>query len=98
MLAAHFKLEPGAIDMANKRAADPAYQFNAEEIQFRQMYAIYWVIVLLLLLAIILLAAVDFMAIRRFGLRHFRQIQADRRAMIEGELARIRSQRNGHDG
>jgi hypothetical protein len=98
MLAAHFKLEPGAIDMANKRAADPAYQFNAEEIQFRQTYAIYWVTVLLLLLAIILLAAVDFMAIRRFGLRHFRQIQADRRAMIKGELARIRSQRNGHDG
>jgi hypothetical protein len=54
--------------------------------------------VLILLMSIIFLAAIDFFAIRRFGLRHYRQIQADRRAMIEGELTRIRSQRNGHGG
>jgi hypothetical protein len=98
MLAAHFKLEPGAIDLANKRAENPAYQFTVEEQQTRFYYAVYWGIVLILLMSIIFLAAIDFFAIRRFGLRHYRQIQADRRAMIEGELTRIRSQRNGHGG
>jgi hypothetical protein len=48
-------------------------------------------------LAIIILAALDFFAIRRFGQRQYRKIQAERRAMIEGELTRLRSQRNGHD-
>jgi hypothetical protein len=33
---------------------------------------------------------------RRYGRRQYRQIQADRRVMIEGVLARIRSQRNGY--
>jgi len=97
MLAAHYKLEPAASDLASKRADNPAYQFTDEEIQFRQVYTIYWIIFLLLLLTIIFLAAADLFAIRGFGLRHYRQIQADRRAMIEDELARIRSQRNGHE-
>jgi hypothetical protein len=96
MLAGHYKFEPGAIELAKKRADDPAYQFTPEEKQTRQVYAAYWATVLLLLFSIIVLAAVDFFAIRSFGLRHYRQIQADRRAMIEDELARIRSQKNGH--
>jgi hypothetical protein len=43
------------------------------------------------------LAAADFFAIRRYGRQQYRQIQEGRRAMIEGELARLRSQRNGHN-
>jgi len=49
----------------------------------------------LVLLGMLLLAAVDLWAIRRFGIRHLRQIQADRRAMIEHQAARLRSRRNG---
>lgn len=98
MLAAHYKLEPPAIELVNKKADNPAYKLTAEEEHTRLVYGIYWTIVLLLLVVIIFLAAVDVFAIRRYGLRHYRQIQADRRAMIEGELTRIRSQRNGHDG
>jgi hypothetical protein len=96
MLAAHYKLEPDAIRLADLRAQDPNHQLTPAEQQTRLVYGIYWSVVLVLLMVIILLAAVDVFAIRSFGLRHFRQIQADRRAMIEGELTRIRSQRNGH--
>ena len=98
MLAAHFSLEPAAIALANKKANNPAEKLNAEEEHFKLVYTVYWGIVLMLLVAIIFLAAIDFFAIRRFGMRQYRQIQADRRAMIEGELTRIRSQRNGHGG
>ena len=79
-------------------AMKPSIEETPAEEEFTRIYAIYWGIVLLLLLAIVILAGIDFFAIRRFGLRHYRQIQADRRAMIEGELSRIRSQRNGHRG
>jgi hypothetical protein len=53
-------------------------------------------LMLMVLLAIIALAGWDLLAIRRYGRRHLRQIQADRRAMIEDQIARVRSQRNGH--
>jgi hypothetical protein len=98
MLAMHYTLEPAANELAQKKEVNPAHEFTAAEEQFTRTYAVYWGIVLLLLLTIIILAGIDFFAIRRFGLRHYRQIQADRRAMIEGELSRIRSQRNGHGG
>ena len=53
-------------------------------------------LMLLILLTLIVLSGWDLLAIRHYSRRHMRQIQADRRAMIEGEIARVRSQRNGH--
>jgi hypothetical protein len=53
-------------------------------------------LMLVVLLGIIILAGWDLLAIRRYGRRHLRQIQADRRAMIEDQVTRVRSQRNGH--
>jgi hypothetical protein len=64
--------------------------------QSAKLSVLYWSTCLLLVLAIILLAAVDFWAIARYGLRHHRQLQADRQAMLESHAARLRSQRNGH--
>jgi hypothetical protein len=62
-----------------------------------ELFTLYWIAVLLLVLAMIFLAAFDFWAIARFGIRQHRQIQADRRAMLENHAARYRSQRNGHN-
>jgi hypothetical protein len=83
MVAAWFFLDPEGVARAGDRKAAP-------------WYLLYLVSFLLVLLGIICLAAFDLFAIRRFGLRHRRQIQADRRAMIERQAARLRSQRNGH--
>ena len=51
----------------------------------------------LVLLTLVCLAFFDLFAIRRFGRRHYRQIQDDRRAMIERQVALLRTQRNGHE-
>jgi uncharacterized membrane protein YjgN (DUF898 family) len=68
-----------------------------EQERFVRLYNAYWAIFLLILLAVVLVAAGDFFAIRRYGQRQLRRIHADRKAMLEGELARLRSQRNGHE-
>jgi H+/gluconate symporter-like permease len=100
-LAVHFFLEGPASEIvaqgeaARKQQIRP--QLDPSQLQFLNFYRNFWIIVLLLLLAIILLAGWDYLAIRRFGLRHYRRIQQDRRAMIENELSRLRSQRNGHN-
>lgn len=56
----------------------------------------YLIAAVLVLLGMLFLAALDLWAIRRYGLRHYRQIQTDRRLMIERQAARLRQQRNGH--
>jgi hypothetical protein len=68
---------------------------DAEQERFLQLWSGFWIVTLLVLLGIIILAGLDLFAIRRYGYRHLRQIQADRRAMIEGQIVRVRSQRNG---
>jgi hypothetical protein len=71
---------------------------TAEERQ-RLNVCIYYVVgLLLVLLATIGTAWVDFWAIRRYGLRHRRQIQDERRAMIERQVARLRREGNGQGG
>jgi hypothetical protein len=63
---------------------------------FVRFYAGYWIIFLLVLLAVVGLAFWDLIAIRRYGRRQFAKLQADRRAMIARQAARLRGQRNGH--
>jgi uncharacterized membrane protein len=70
---------------------------DPSELEFWNLYRAHILLILLVLLVIIVLAGWDYFAIRRYGQRHYRKIQHDRRAMIENELARLRSQRNGHN-
>jgi hypothetical protein len=51
---------------------------------------------LLVLMIVVFMAALDYWATRRYGLRQHRKIIDDRRAMIEREISRLRQQRNGH--
>jgi hypothetical protein len=60
------------------------------------VYGSYWIVVLLVLLSIVALAGIDVIAIRRYGHTQLLQIQNDRRAMIEKEVAKLRRDRNGH--
>ena len=70
-------------------------QLTPEQRRLRTLYTCWVIGLLLCLLAMLTMAALDILATRRFGLRQFRRIQADRRAMIERQAARIRQQRNG---
>jgi hypothetical protein len=66
-----------------------------EDREFARFFTAYWIAALFVLFVLIALAAVDFWAIARFGMRHRRQLQADHRALLHEELARLRSRRNG---
>jgi hypothetical protein len=101
LLSLSFVLEGPAnqlVDQGEKARArgDEPPELAPEQERFLHLWSGFWIVALLVLLGIIVLAGLDLRAIRRYGQRHLRQIQADRRAMIEHEIARVRSQRNGH--
>ena len=79
---------------ARERGEEP--QFTEEQRRFRVVYAVWNIGLLLALLATLSTAAVDLLATRRFSLGQLRRIQADRRAMIERQVARMRQERNGY--
>src|SRR5262245_33153883 len=59
-------------------------------------FALYWILAILFLLGMIYIGLMDYWAVRRFGLKQTRQLQADRRAMLERQMALLRAERNGH--
>jgi hypothetical protein len=61
-----------------------------DELQFVRQYSAFWAFVALLLLVMVGLAFYDLWAIRRFARKQLRQIQADRREMIEQHVAELR--------
>jgi hypothetical protein len=79
-----------------QRARGEQPVLDPEQRQFVNVFTWYVITMLLVLLGSLSIAAFDLWAIHRYGQRHRRQIQADRREMIERQVARMRSQRNGH--
>ncbi|HLW63897.1 MAG TPA: hypothetical protein VKS79_01175 [Gemmataceae bacterium] len=80
------------VQMRKEGRSEP---MTPEQKQFARFYAGYWIATLIVLGLILLLAAVDVFATRRFAFTQMRQIQADRRAMIQRQLERWRQERNG---
>jgi hypothetical protein len=90
--------EGPAQELAVTRDAFPEGQvppLNPEQRSFAQVYTGLWIALLLVLLAVVLVAAVDVWSTRRYAVRQYRKLQADRRAMIERQVARLRQERNG---
>jgi hypothetical protein len=85
-----------AQDIERQKNLDQPVQLNPEQRALRALYGIYWIAALVVLLLIVLLAAYDIWAIRRYGRRHQRKIDEERRAMLKDEVARLRTDRNGH--
>lgn len=98
MLVGAFFIEGRAQEIADKsqalldRGEKPA--LNPEDRQFGEFYATVWIIVLLILLVLITLAGLDYLAIRRYGRRHYQVIRDERRAMIQDELRRYRREQS----
>jgi flagellar biosynthesis/type III secretory pathway M-ring protein FliF/YscJ len=97
-------LEPPTQQLVDQHAAAVAKgekppERTPEQRQLVLVWGWWWVAFLVVLLAVVVLAALDLLAIRRWGLRQYRKLQADRRAMIErqaGRLRQERQERNGH--
>ena len=69
--------------------------YTPEQRAFLRLYGGWWITLLLVLLAVILLAGLDLWATYRWGVRQHRKLQADRRAMVERQVARLREGRDG---
>jgi hypothetical protein len=97
MLAGSFFIEFRAQDLVNigdaAHARNERPDLDPEQRSFFRFYTLYWVTALLVLLGMMGTALYEMVAIRRFGQRHFRKLQADRRAMIERQAARLRQDR-----
>lgn len=93
-------LEGPAQELAEQRAAaaDTGEEavWSGEQRDFARFLGGYWIVLLLFLLALLITAAADLLATRRFALRQMHRLQADRRAMIARQAARLRRERNGH--
>jgi hypothetical protein len=89
-------LEAPAQQLADYSDAQRAAGREVQLTDFGRLYAWFWIVFLLILMAVVFLAAFDLWATRRHGLRERRRIQADRRAMLEEQLGRLRRERNGH--
>jgi hypothetical protein len=81
---------------AQRLADEPDLDWTAQQKVFLRAYFGSYIALLLLLLVVLALAAVDLWATRRFGLRQYRKLSEDRRAMIRRQAERIRQERNGH--
>jgi hypothetical protein len=91
--------ERKANELLRAGRSEPAVHNKNEEAakQFVNQYSLFWMVFALVLLGLVTLAFVDLWAIRRYAQRQYRQIQDDRRDMIEREVARLRGhERNGH--
>ena len=70
-----------------------AGKMNDEDRRFTRISGGYWIGFLLLLGLILAMALVDLLATRRYALMKLRQIQTDRRAMLQRQLDRYRQER-----
>lgn len=91
-------LEGTAQDLADQRealhVAGQNPPFDPGQKHFLRWWGGSWIAILLTLLAVVFLAALDLFATRRYGLRQQRKLQAERRAMIERQVSRMRQERN----
>jgi hypothetical protein len=81
--------------MLAAQAADPAAPPSQEQKDFVRLFWVYLSSALLVLLLLLVLATMDFWATARYGLSQHRKLQADRRAMLQDQMARRRQERNG---
>jgi hypothetical protein len=99
LAAALVYLEAPAQRLAEEQAAKEQQgdttPLAPEQREFARFYAWFWIFFLLILMAVVFLAALDYWATRRYGIRQHRKIIDDRRAMIEREVSRLRQERNG---
>jgi hypothetical protein len=89
----------GKVDQLQKAKQEQGVnsELKPDEKVLMKFYGGYYIAILLLVLGLVGTAFVDLVAIRRYGQRHFRKLQADRRAMIERQIVRLRQERNGHN-
>jgi hypothetical protein len=92
-------LEGPAQQLADERdalaAAGQKADLSPAQKDFGRLYVGFWIGFLLILMTVLFLAAFDLWATRRHALLEHRKIQADRRAMLEQQINRLRHEDHG---
>jgi hypothetical protein len=91
------KAEQVAAEKKAARDRGEAGDLDPEQRLFMKFYGGYWIVILLFVIGLVAIAFADLVSIRRYGQRHYRKLQEDRRAMIERQVIRLRQERNGHN-
>jgi hypothetical protein len=73
----------------------PAAAPTEHQKEFARLFWFYLSAALMVLLVLLVLASMDFWATARYGLTERRKLLADRRALLEAQMARRRQERNG---
>jgi choline-glycine betaine transporter len=88
MLVGHFFLED--INTLRPAEGEPLAEEAKDSLRFITWY---WIVMLCVLMAILALASFDFLATARYGLRRVRELEHDRRTVLEMEAAKLRRRR-----
>jgi hypothetical protein len=81
-------------EMAAQAANGVTPKLTDEQRQFIRFFMSGVIVFLMLLFVIVMMAGLDLLATRRYALYKFRQIQTDRRAMIQRQLDKWREERD----
>lgn len=81
--------------MREREGVDPAVPITPEQRALVKLYVGTWIGALVALFVVLVLAGLDLLATRQYGLRQYRKLAGDRRAMIQRQAARLRGERNG---
>jgi hypothetical protein len=98
LMLACWPILEGPVSHVTRADAPPPVDGQAPQLDRAdaRAFVLYWIVFMLLVLATLVLAAVDLLAVGRYGLRQHRQLEAERKAVLQSEVARLRSRRNGY--
>jgi hypothetical protein len=84
----------GKLDSLHERAGQSGKP-DPEEREFLYFFSSYWIVGILLFFGILILAALDWLATRRFTISQIQEMHATHQAMLEQQASRLRQWRNG---
>jgi drug/metabolite transporter (DMT)-like permease len=79
--------------IAGLKLQDPPGERTAEDNEFVRSWAIYWIVVLVVLFAVIVIAVADYTATSQYARQQLRRIRDEQRTLLERDLAVYRQQK-----
>jgi heme/copper-type cytochrome/quinol oxidase subunit 2 len=79
--------------IAGLKLQDPPGERTPEDNEFVKSWAIYWIVVLVVLFAVIVIAVADYTATSQYARQQLRRIRDEQRTLLERDLAVYRQQK-----
>jgi hypothetical protein len=80
-------------EIAKFKDLDPPVEATDDDRAFMRTWAMYWIVVLVLLFFVVTVAIVDYVATSLYARQQLRRIQSEQRTLLERDLAVYRAQR-----